>query len=583
MTPLIPFINTGISLLRPGSSQILAQASTTANNPVDIITTGFGSGLGEFLPKLLGAILIFLVGVIVAFAVAFVVRGLLRKTNIDDRIASSITGRPASDVPAAKWVGDIAFWLIILITVAAALDALDLNAVSAPINDTLGTILEYLPRLFSAGLLIALAWAIATLAKTVVTRGLERFNLDDRLAENTGVDPRENSVRIHETLGNALYWFVFLLFLPLILNALELNGLLAPVNGLIDEFLAAIPQILTALLVFGGGWLLAKVVRGIVTNLLAATGIDGVGQRMGLSRTSTGSGLSLSGLAGTVVYALILLTAGISALQELNIEAISVPAVSMLQQILDFIPLVLAAGVVLAVFYFIGNFVKDLVSSLLSSVGFDSILDSLGLPDIGGGSSTSTTTSTYQPTSGTTTLSGETTLQSPSGSTYGTTGTTDSAPGMDPSRVTPSRQSPSEVAGVVALVGVMLFGAVTATEILQLEQLTLIVRAIMEIAGQVLIGALILAIGLYVANLAYRLIKSSGARSAGMLAQITRIAILVFVGAMALGQMNVAPGIVNLAFGLLLGAVAVAIAIAFGLGGRDVANEQLKNWLNQFR
>ena len=597
MTPLIPFINTGISLFRPGSSQILAQASTTSNNPVDIITTGFGSGLGEFLPKLLGAILIFLVGVIVAFAVAFVVRGLLRKTNIDDRIASSITGRPASDVPAAKWVGDIAFWLIILITVAAALDALDLNAVSAPINDTLGTILEYLPRLFSAGLLIALAWAIATLVKTIVTRGLERFNLDDRLAENTGVDPRENSVRIHETLGNALYWFVFLLFLPLILNALELNGLLAPVNGLIDEFLAAIPQILTALLVFAGGWLLAKVVRGIVTNLLAATGIDGIGHRMGLSRTSAGSGLSLSGLAGTVVYALILLTAGISALQELNIEAISVPAVSMLQQILDFIPLVLAAGVVLAVFYFIGNFVKDLVSSLLSSVGFDSILDSLGLPDIGGGSSTSTTTSTYQPSSGTTGLSGETTIQSPTGSYSSTTGTTggpgstyasttdisDSAPGVDPTNVTPSRQSPSEVAGVVALVGVMLFGAVTATEILQLEQLTLIVRAIMEIAGQVLIGALILAIGLYVANLAYRLIKSSGARSAGMLAQITRIAILVFVGAMALGQMNVAPGIVNLAFGLLLGAVAVAIAIAFGLGGRDVANEQLKSWLNQFR
>ena len=574
----------GISLLRPGSSKILAQASTTVvtNNPLDAISANFGAGLGEFLPKLLGAIAILVVGLIVAYVVALVIKGLLKKTSIDDRIAASITGRPASDVPAAKWAGDIVFWIIAIIAVAAALDALDLNAVSAPINDTLGNVLGYIPRLLSAGVLIAVAWAIATLVKTVVTRGLERFNLDDRLAENTGVDPRENAVQIHETLGNALYWFVFLLFLPLILNTLELNGLLAPVNGLIDQFLNAIPQILTALLVFGGGWILAKVVRGIVTNLLAATGIDGVGQRMGLSRTNVGSGLSLSGLAGTIVYALILLTAGISALQELNIEAISVPAVSMLQQILDFIPLVLAAGVVLAVFYFIGSFVKDLVSSLLSSVGFDSILDSLGLPDFGG----STEPATYRSTPGTTTLQSPvgstTTLQSPTDPAYSGTAA-DSTPGIDPTNVTVSRQSPSEVAGVVALVGVMLFGAVTATEILQLDQLTLIVRAIMEIAGQVLIGALILAIGLYVANLAYRLIKSSGARSAGLLAQITRIAILVFVGAMALGQMNVAPGIVNLAFGLLLGAVAVAIAIAFGLGGRDVANEQLRSWLNQFK
>jgi len=89
--------------------------------------------------------------------------------------------------------------------------------------------------------LILVAWAIATLVKTVVSRGLESLNLDDRLAENTGVDPRENSVRIHETLGNTLYWFVFLLFLPPILNALDLNGLLGPVQNLIDQFLAAIP------------------------------------------------------------------------------------------------------------------------------------------------------------------------------------------------------------------------------------------------------------------------------------------------------------------------------------------------------
>ncbi len=129
----------------------------------------------------------------------------------------------------------------------------------------------------------------------------------------------------------------------------------------------------------------------------------------------------------------------------------------------------------------------------------------------------------------------------------------------------------------------MLFGAVTATEILQLTQLTLIVRAVMEIAGQVLIAMVILAIGLYVANLAYRLIQSSGTSSSGLLAQIARAAILFLVGAMALGQVNIAPGIVNLAFGLLLGAVAVAIAIAFGLGGREVANEQLKKWVNKVK
>ena len=59
--------------------------------------------------------------------------------------------------------------------------------------------------------------------------------------------------------------------------------------------------------------------------------------------------------------------------------------------------------------------------------------------------------------------------------------------------------------------------------------------------------------------------------------------ILAFVGALALSQMGVAPNIVNLAFGLLLGAVSIAIAIAFGLGGRDVAGKQLQEWLSELK
>ncbi len=563
----------GISLFRPGLPPTLAQASTQNNFSFDAILAGLGLGVGEFLPRLLGAILLLVIGLIVAYIVAWAVRGLLHKTSIDDRLAASVTGRPASEVPAAKWISDIVFWIIALIVVIGFLETLELTAVSEPLNNLVSTVLEYLPRIFSAGILLAVAWGVATVVRSLVNNGLARFNLDDRLAENTGVDPRQSSVRIHETLGNALYWLVFLLFLPLILNALELNGLLGPVQNLIDQFFTAIPQILKALLIFGAGWLLAKIVRGIVTNLLSATGIDNLGRRLGLSQSTTpGTGLSLSSLAGTVVYVLILIPAAIAALNALNIDAISDPAISMLNQILNFIPLLLAAGVVLTVFYFIGRFLGELVTSLLASAGFDSILDTLGLPDISSSTRSSTPPAAYQPSDfGSTAVQpGSTTIQPPSG--------------MDsPAEMTKQGKTPSEVVGLIVLVAVVLFGAVTATEILQLDQLTLIVRAIMEIAGQVLVGVVIFAIGLYVANLAFRLIKSSSTSSSNTLAQAARIAILAFVGAMALGQMGVAPNIVNLAFGLLLGAVAVAIAIAFGLGGREVANEELRSWLGHLK
>jgi hypothetical protein len=128
-----------------------------------------------------------------------------------------------------------------------------------------------------------------------------------------------------------------------------------------------------------------------------------------------------------------------------------------------------------------------------------------------------------------------------------------------------------------------LFGAVAATEILDFEGLTQIVRAILRIGARILSGLVVFAVGLYLANLAFRLVNSMGSGQAKILAQAARISIIIFVGAMALQQMGVAPDIVNLAFGLLLGAIAVAIAIAFGLGGRDVAADQLREWVASFK
>ncbi|MBD0364430.1 MAG: hypothetical protein ICV55_16965, partial [Coleofasciculus sp. C3-bin4] len=46
---------------------------------------------------------------------------------------------------------------------------------------------------------------------------------------------------------------------------------------------------------------------------------------------------------------------------------------------------------------------------------------------------------------------------------------------------------------------------------------------------------------------------------------------------------GIASDIVNLAFGLLLGAIAVAIALAFGLGARDIAAGQVREWLDSFK
>ena len=78
-------------------------------------------------------------------------------------------------------------------------------------------------------------------------------------------------------------------------------------------------------------------------------------------------------------------------------------------------------------------------------------------------------------------------------------------------------------------------------------------------------------------------VRTSATRQAGLLAVATRVSIIGLATAMGLRQMGLANEIINLAFGLLLGAIAVASALAFGLGARDVAGRTVEDWAKTFR
>jgi hypothetical protein len=125
----------------------------------------------------------------------------------------------------------------------------------------------------------------------------------------------------------------------------------------------------------------------------------------------------------------------------------------------------------------------------------------------------------------------------------------------------------------------MVFATIEASRMLGLTLFAGMVTNLTTIAGQVLSGAVVLAIGLYLANVVAGLIRSSGVASAEKLALFARIAILVLTSAMGLRQMGVAADIINMTFGLTLGAFAVAAAIAFGIGGRETAGRLFARWV----
>jgi hypothetical protein len=254
-------------------------------------------------------------------------------------------------------------------------------------------------------------------------------------------------------------------------------------------------------------------------------------------------GQGLSTIVGSVVYVFILIPFAIAAFQALGIAAISEPAVEMLRDVLKAIPKIFTAAVILGVAYVLGKIVSNLVTGLLTNFGFNNVFQWLGLQA----------------------------AQEP----------TDSVSEAG-SPLTVTRKTPSEIAGTVVLVGIIFVFLIPATDVLQFQPLTGVITELLRILAQVLVGILVFGIGLYLANLTFNLVSSSGGTQARLVAQAARVAIIALVSAMALQHMGIATNIVNLAFGLLLGAIAVALALAFGFGSMDVAGEQVRKWLHNF-
>ncbi len=492
---------------------------------MDQIQDFFNSSLGSRLLNLLGALAIIIIGYLVARILAGITRKLLGKVEVDNRVAKRMSDD--FDLPNVNMeyaVGSVVFWVVMIFTLFGAIQQLNLVGVTAVFNPLLTQITsDYIPGIVSAILLGLLAWVIAIVLRAIVLKLCQWLKLDERLNKGGATDGSE-PISVSEALGTATFWLIILVFIPAILDALGISAISEPFQEAINAFFGYLPNIVAATVIFLVGWLIARILRQLVAGLLGAIRIvDDLGTRIGLTGEQ-----SLSKLLGTITYAVIMLVVLISALDALAIEAISGPATSMLTVILEAIPAFVGAVLVLVIAYYIAKIVSQLVVELLTSFGFDKWPAKLGI--------------NYQGT-----------------------------------------RTPSQLVGYFILVGIILISAVGAADLLNSEAISSILTQMVDFFFRVILALIIVGFGLYFANLAEEIVKSAGGANARIWGLSARVAILVLTIAMALRQIGLANEIVTLAFGLMVGAMAFAAALAFGLGGRDVAGDQLQNMVNRLQ
>lgn len=337
---------------------------------------------------------------------------------------------------------------------------------------------------------------------------------------STGVQNRfgNSSFNIAKSVAKIVYWVLLIFVLLTVLNMMGVTGALEPLQNMIGQITGYLPKILAGGVIGFVGYTLASICREAVG--MAEPGVDRLVAKAGMTND-----FDVMGILKQIVFIVVLVPIVLIALDTLDIEMISEPAKNMLNKLMNAIPNIIAAAITLFVFSFVGRFIKNFLLELLDNLKLDSKVNGLGIGN-----------------------------------------------------VIPQNQSVASIVSNVVYYLILVFGLMTAVDYLGFDKLSSMFDTILDLTGRIIFGGVILLIGNAISTFVARQLEGGDKT----VAQIARVATMALFMAIGLRYMGIADDIVNLAFGLILGALAVAFALAFGLGGREAAGEQARRFFNKF-
>lgn len=481
------------------------------------MTAGWYSYFDQ-LPNLLFALLVLLIGWLIAKGIGKSVEAILKKTSFDERLFSNIEKK--RKYSSEVIIGKIVYYLLLVVVWIIFFNMLSLGFIATPLVQMLSSITAAIPNVLKAALILLFAWVVASLLRMLFRKGMARFHLQRQLVKWKITN---NDVVTMDKIANAIFYFVLLLFLPGVLKALHIEGVSEPFAHTLATLLAFIPKLFAAALIVFVGWLIAKIVRDVITSFLNSIGTDKISQRFGLSKT--GDGTSLSSMIGNIAFILILIPTIITALEKLELKGISEPAIAMLNNVLTLLPNIAVAVILILAGLWIGKWVEKIVAQMLWRLRFDNLVHHMGIGS------------------------------------------------LNPDQ---SKYTLSKIVGLLVKIVVVLLFTVEALQIVHLAFLVTLATAVIAYLPMLFAALGILGIGLYLGHLVERILQSILRNSySHTLASVAKYAIFSITVFMALDQLGVAHSIVIAAFILVLGGLALAFGLAFGLGGKAFASKYL--------
>ncbi|HFU3799642.1 TPA: mechanosensitive ion channel [Streptococcus suis] len=380
-------------------------------------------------------------------------------------------------------------------------------------------LLSALPGVIRMLVLVIIAFSLASLLRKLTLSGLNKIQFSQKLQEWGVIKPVDNGQSLIKTLGQLVYFLVILFFLPSILSGLNISSTVDPISSMFEKFFAFIPNMIAAGLILFVGTFFCNFIKSLLVAFLERLDIDTWYAKVtGQEKLPIDTKQLISVLA-TVVYVLVFIPILTLALETLGITSISQPIVTILNQVIGALPSVLVALVLIAVGSFVAKLIGNLLENLLETAGINAYSKYLFAKE------------------------------------------------------EVSFELSAIITQVVRAI-IIVFFFIQAIQVLNLQVFNAVGAALLGYLPSLISAVAIVILAIIASNLVANFLQK--VTDSPLVITIVRYLMIVFAVFMALDQLKFAQHIVQSTFTIILGALAVAFALAFGLGGREFAARQLE-------
>lgn len=500
------------------------------------------------------AFLFFIAGWLLAKFLAWLFFRLLCRTEWDERVFKRLglttmlqrDGAPPNQ--SERIMATVVFWMLMLIVVIATLQYAGLSQAAKPIQTFVDRIAAAMPLVGKAVLIMLAAYAAGLALGGLTTRFLDQSRIDDRFLQLTGDKPGEEepaeaaegteagkaSRPFSEAAGRVVFWLMMVLGVAGAVDALKIGPLAHGLQSAIDQVVTRLPQVGLAALLLVSGYVLGRIARATVDNLLDSAGFNKLVEKAKLSKVF--GERKPSDVAGIIAMVFIILQLAIAALKEVQLTTLSDPLTEMMAQFWNSLPSVALAAVIITAGVIGARIVRELVEAGLDNLGFSEWMDKLGVSAI--------------------------------------------------TERSERLQKPHQLIGLIVFIAIILLATVQALEKLELFRWAAYVNGFLTFSvARVAIALVIVGVGLGIANYVRDIIlarrKDDADDAVRWMAMFARYGILVFAVCMGVSHLEIGDNFVIITFSLLFGSLCLALALSFGLGSRDVAGDIVRKQYNR--